>query len=245
VVLCHGLKGFKDWGFFPYLAERLARSGFSVVSFNFSGAGVGEDNETFDELERFAHNTYTNELRDLYTVLDAVTNGALGLRTTDYGLLGHSMGGGIAVLRAAQDERVRALVTWAAVARFGRLIAPLTEQLRRTGKAQILNQRTGQQLPLKRDILDDLDAHGDTTLNVVRAAGSVRAPWLIVHGTADESVPWGDGRDLHRAASDKTDLFLVDGAGHTFGAQHPWSGSNPALEQVVRRTLDWFASHLA
>src|SRR5213080_2182351 len=237
--------GFKDWGFFPYVADRLARAGLAVVSFNFSGAGVGDGSDTFEEPERFGHNTYTNELRDLDIVLDALTQGAFGFQLSAYGLFGHSAGGGIAVLRAAQDERVRALVTWAAVARFGRLIAPLTEQLRRTGKAQILNQRTGQQLPLKRDILDDLDAHGDTTLNVVRAAGSVRAPWLIVHGTAEESVPWGDGRDLHRAASDKTDLFLVDGAGHTFGAQHPWSGSNPALEQVVRRTLDWFASHLA
>jgi len=244
--VCHGLKGFKDWGFFPYIAERLARSGFAVVSFNFSGAGVGEDNETFDELERFARNTYSNELRDLDIVLGALREGAFGFRPSACGLLGHSMGGGIAVLRAAQDERVRALVTWAAVARFGRLIAPLTDELRRTGKAQILNQRTGQQLPLNRDILDDLDAHGDTTLNVVRAAGRVRAPWLIVHGTADEAVPWGDGRDLHRAAlPDGTDLFLVDGAGHTFGAKHPWGGSNPAFEQVVRRTLDWFARHLA
>src|SRR5438093_4985120 len=53
------------------------------------------------------------------------------------------------------------------------------------------------------------------------------------HGTADESVPWGDGRDLRKAArDDATDLFLVDGAGHTFGARHPWAGSNPALEQV-------------
>jgi len=246
VVVCHGFKGFKDWGFFPHVAERLARAGLAVVSFNFSGAGVGEDSDTFDEPERFGRNTYTKELHDLDVVLEAVTSGAFGFRLSAYGLFGHSAGGGIAVLRAAQDERVRALVTWAAVARFGRLIAPLTEELRRTGTARVLSQRTGEELPLYRDMLDDLDAHGAGRLNVVRAAGAVRAPWLIVHGTADQTVPWGDGRDLHNAArAGAPELFLVDGAGHSFGAGHPWAGSNAALEQVVRRTVDWFARHLS
>jgi len=238
--------GFKDWGFLPYVAERLARAGLAVVSFNFSGAGVGEASDTFDEPERFGHNTYTKELHDLDVVLEAVTSGAFDFRPSAYGLFGHSAGGGIAVLRAAQDERVRALVTWAAVARFGRLIAPLTDELRRTGTARVSSQRSGRELPLYRDMLDDLDAHGAGPLDVVRAAGAVRAPWLIVHGTADQTVPWGDGRDLHHAArAGERELFLVDGAGHGFGAGHPWAGSNTALEQVVRRTVDWFARHLA
>lgn len=256
VVLCHGFKGFKEWGFFPYLAERLARAGCATVSFNFSGSGVGADGETFDEPERFAHNTYSHETRDLEVVLGALRDGALGIEAQSYGLLGHSAGGGIAILRAATDERVRALVTWAAVARFGRLIAPLSDELRRTGKSEVLNLRTRQALPLYRDIVDDLDRWGDTTLNVVQAAGQVRAPWLIVHGTADESVPWGNARDLARAAraaaaagegggDGATELFLVDGAGHTFGAAHPWAGSNPALEQVVRRSVEWLGRHLA
>ena len=246
--MCHGFQGFKDWGFFPYVAERLARAGLGVVSFNFSGAGVGEDSATFDEPERFGHNTYTKELRDLDIVLDALTKGAFGFQPSAYGLFGHSAGGGVAVLRAAQDERVRALVTWAAVARFGRLIAPLIDELRRTGTARVVSPRTGEELPLYRDISDDLDAHGAAGggLDVMRAAGAVRAPWLIVHGTADQTVPWGDGRDLHTAAgAGERQLFLVDGAGHGFGAVHPWTGSNPALEQVVRRTLDWFARHLS
>jgi dienelactone hydrolase len=238
--------GFKDWGFLPYVAERLARAGLAGVSFTFSGAGVGEQSDAFDEPERFGHNTYTNELRDLDAVLDAVTTGAFGFQPSAYGLFGHSAGGGIAVLRAAQDERVRALVTWAAVARFGRLIAPLTEELRRTGTARVSSPRSGRELPLYRDMLDDLDANGAGPLDVVRAAGGVRAPWLIVHGTADQTVPWGDGRDLHNAArTGDRELFLVDGAGHGFGAGHPWAGSNVALEQVVRRTVDWFARHLA
>src|SRR2546430_1689060 len=101
-------------------------------------------------------------------------------------------------------------------------------------------------LPVSRDRPDHGAARGPGPLGGVRAAGGGRAPWLIVHGTADQTVPWGDGRDLHNAArAGERELFLVDGAGHGFGAGHPWAGANTALEQVVRRTVDWFARHLA
>src|SRR5687768_17465471 len=52
VVVMHGFKGFKDWGMFPPLAERLAQAGFSAVSFNASGSGVDESGE-FVWPERF------------------------------------------------------------------------------------------------------------------------------------------------------------------------------------------------
>ena len=43
VVICHGFKGFKDWGFFPEVAAALAASGYLAISFNFSGSGIGSD----------------------------------------------------------------------------------------------------------------------------------------------------------------------------------------------------------
>ena len=32
VVVIHGFKGFKDWGLWPSLGERMARAGFSTVT---------------------------------------------------------------------------------------------------------------------------------------------------------------------------------------------------------------------
>src|SRR5216110_859415 len=113
VVICHGFKGFKDWGMFPPLAERLARAGLCAVSFNFSGSGVGADGESFSEPERFAHDTYTRQLGDLTEVLRALSEARLvpGLHVPPrVGLLGHSRGGGVAILKAAEDSDVRALV---------------------------------------------------------------------------------------------------------------------------------------
>ncbi len=243
VVICHGFKGFKDWGWFPVVTDRLARAGFAAVSFNFSGSGVGEDGLTFSEPERFGHGTYTNHLRDLDIVLHALRDGHIGLRPSSVGLVGHSMGGGIAVLRAAEDAAVDALVTWAATARFGRLWGPeQVPEWRRTGKIDVTNQRTGQTLPLYTDMLDDWENHR-AALDVTAAAARVRAPWLIVHGTADESVPESDAQDL-LARAPHAQMLLAEGAGHTFGIAHPWAGSTAAFDRVLNATVEWLTRHL-
>ncbi len=243
VVICHGFKGFKDWGFFPATADRLAHAGFAAVSFNFSGSGVGEPGDSFNEPARFRHATYSNGVRDLDVVLAELRGGGLGVRPTAIGVLGHSMGGGIAALETAQDPGITALVTWSATARFGRLWR--SEQIpewRRSGTLEIVNQRTGERLPLATDILDDLERHAER-LNVLAAASRIRAPWLVVHGAADESVPASDARDL-AACAPHAHLLMVENAGHTFGIKHPWSGSTPQFDQVLEASVDWFSRHL-
>ena len=243
VVICHGFKGFKDWGYFPVAAERLALAGFTAVSFNFSGSGVGPGGESFDEPERFRRNTYSNELRDLGIVLTELRGGGLAVRPAKTGLLGHSMGGGIAALQSATDHAVEALVTWSATARFGRLWrSDQIAEWRRTGTLDIVNQRTGERLPLATDILDDLERNA-ARLNVLAAAESVRVPWLVVHGSADESVPATDARDLAARASE-SQLLLIENGGHTFGIKHPWSGSTPQFDQVLDATVAWFSRFL-
>lgn len=243
VVICHGFKGFKDWGYFPVTAERLAQAGFAVVSFNFSGSGVGAAGDAFDEPERFRHNTYSNELRDLQIVLAELQRGGLGVEPTRTGLLGHSMGGGIATLAAAGNRAIAALVTWSATARFGRLWRQdQIPEWRQSGSLAIVNQRTGVRLPLATDILDDLERNA-ARLDVLAAAASIRAPWLVVHGGADESVPATDARDLAGRAAD-AQLLLIADAGHTFGIKHPWAGSTPSFDQVLDATTGWFSRHL-
>lgn len=243
VVICHGFKGFKNWGYFPVIADQLARAGFSAVSFNFSGSGVGEDGETFSEPERFAHVTYSAEVRDLGLVLDALANGSVGLHPAAIGLLGHSMGGGVVILQTARDDRIGALVTWAATARFGRLWrAEQVSTWRRTGTLDVMNQRTGEILPLSTDILNDLERNA-TSVDVHRAASAVRVPWLIAHGRSDDSVPVDDARSLH-AENPGSELLLLDDAGHTFGIKHPWGGSSKAFDRLYQATVAWFARHL-
>jgi len=243
VVICHVFKGFKAWGVFPVTADRLAHAGFAAVSFNFSGSGVGEPGDSFNEPERFRHATYSNGLEDLARVLTELRGGSLGVQPTAIGVLGHSMGGGVAALLSARDPGITALVTWSATARFGRLWrAEQIPEWRRTGTLEIVNQRTGERLPLATDILDDLERNAER-LDVLAAAESLHAPWLVVHGASDESVPASGARDL-AARAHGSRLLLIDNTGHTFGIKHPWSGSTPQFDQVLGASVDWFSHHL-
>lgn len=232
VVICHGFKGFKDWGFFPRLAERLATAGFTVWTFNFSGSGVGEGDQ-FDEPERWASQKPTADLADLQTVIThARTEGASWL-----GLLGHSRGGGLAILHAARDRDVGALVTWAAIDDFNRFSREDMERWRRTGKLDVVNQRTGQVLTIGREALDDYDAHKDGALDIAAAASQVAVPWLILHGTADSSVDAGVARRLASlSGSPRTELLLLEGADHTLGIRHPWAGSTAEFDQALEHS---------
>ena len=244
VIVVHGFKGFKDWGLWPGLAERLARAGFSAVTFNLSGSGVDDTGE-FVFPERFGHNTFSAELQDLRRVTDALAAGELGVAPpAGMGLLGHSRGGGISVLYTAADPRVRALVTWAAISTVDRWAQDERAAWRDRGVNVVKNARTGQTLPQYTDVLDDIERNADA-LDIETAAGRIAVPWLIVHGSQDEAVPLLEGKRLAAAAPGGRSRFIaVEGAGHTFGAAHPWRGAPPELEQVVDATLGFFAAEL-
>jgi pimeloyl-ACP methyl ester carboxylesterase len=243
VVILHGFKGFKDWGMFPHLAERLGRAGITAVSFNFSGSGV-DDAGDFTLPERFGHNTFSAELSDTRLVVDALYRGELGVPPPGTaGLIGHSRGGGIAVLHAAQDVRVQALVTWAAISTVERWGAEERAAWRTTGRTSILNARTGQTLPLYTDVLDDIERN-ESALDIRSAAGRIRIPWLVVHGHADESVAFAEAQTLVTSSTGRARLLGVEGGGHTFGAAHPWRGSTPELEAVFDATLNWLTTNL-
>src|SRR5215210_7844429 len=144
VVVVHGFKGFKDWGLWPPFAERLARAGFAAVTLNLSGSGVDDTGE-FVFPERFGHNTFSAEVQDLRRVVEALAAGGLGVAPpSSLGLLGHSRGGGIAVLHTAADARVRALVTWAADGTGQRLDSPQRKAWGPAGLEAVKNARTGQ-----------------------------------------------------------------------------------------------------
>lgn len=248
VVVCHGFKGFKDWGFFPYLCETIARrTATLVVSFNFSGCGVGEDLQTFTDLDRFGHNTLSREVEDLGEVLDRLARGSIGGEVVPavsrFGLFGHSRGGAIAILTAAARPDVACTVTWAAVSGLERYAEAFLPQLEADGVAWITNARTGQRLPIWRDLVDDLRDNADE-LDILAAAGRLEAPLLIVHGDSDETVPLDSAHAIAGAAKSAREVRVVEGAGHTMNAIHPFSGPTPELDRAIDASVGWLSAGL-
>jgi dienelactone hydrolase len=244
IVVVHGFKGFKDWGFFPHTCDRLAAAGHAVVSFNMSHSGIGSSPLDFTELDQFGRNTLSLELDDVRAVVDEVLTGELlPRRPRSVAVLGHSRGGGQTVLAAAEDERIAAIATWAAVSHFDRWTDETKDEWRDAGRIWVMNARTGQQMPLDVGLLEDFEAHSDR-LDIPAAAGRVSAPWLIVHGRNDLTVGVAEAHELAEAAQ-KGRLMLVDGAGHTFEARHPFEESTPQLDRALEATIAHFAQLLA
>jgi alpha-beta hydrolase superfamily lysophospholipase len=244
VIISHGFKGFAHWAFFPYLARTLAEDGLNAITFDFSGSGIGADRESFTQAEAFAHNTFSRELEDLELVED------YGRRRKwihgKFGLFGHSRGGGIAILyAAAQAADVSSLVTWAAISYPARWSPEDVITWRKRGHTEITNSRTGQVMRLETDLLDDVELHGKTKVNIEAAAAKIKAPWLIIHGAADDTVPSSEAEHLHSLSKGMSTLRLIEGANHGFSATHPLNEVPPVLEKVVLETAKFFVRNAA
>jgi dienelactone hydrolase len=248
IVICHGFKGFKDWGFFPVLAERLADDGYVTITFNFSRNGIGADPNNFTELEQFAKNTYSHELSDLKAVINTVSSGEVGKNIIDpekIGLLGHSRGGGITLLYASEDERIQCVATWSAIAKVERYSDEVIKQWEKQGFIEIENKRTNQMMRINKEFLTDIKKNGKK-LNILKAASKINIPVLIIHGDNDESVPVSEANEIYEKLNGYgNELEIIEGGTHTFGIRHQVEGVTPEFETVVDLTEIFFDKNLS
>lgn len=252
VVYLHGFKGFKDWGFVPFLGESLAKKGFRVLAMNFSHNGIGANPVEFTELDRFRDNTFSLEVEEAQEVVKAYHAGNLfgAAPGANMGLIGHSRGGGIALLasRGMTDPAIfglKAVCTWASVATFFRYPEESLAQWKKDGVIEMLNTRTKQMMQLGWQLAQDLLDHGHDQLNIEKATRMLEIPLCIVHGTEDQAVSVKDAHKLFAwADSNASEFHELAGAGHTFNAIHPFAGSNPSLDAAIAHTYNFFHHHL-
>lgn len=234
IIFAHGFKGFKDWGTHHLLAEFFAEHGFRFLKFNFSHNGVTADQPTeFADLMAFGENTFSMELEDLGYVINFACGGSGIPVAKKVILIGHSLGGGISIIKAAEDSRISHLITMAAVADFHNLWKKEAEaQWRIQGTMYIHNARTGQQMPLKLTMLHDLDLNAQR-LNIMEKAAEIKQPWLIVHGDKDPTVALKHAQDLE-TANPAAEVLIIPHADHVLGATHPY-----LQEELPEHLLDF------
>lgn len=247
VIFVHGFKGFKNWGSNPHICDSIARRGFYTIAFNFTHNGVEGDSKEFTRLDKFSRNTFSREVGELRDVIDAVADRRLPVPERagkGIGVIGHSRGGGITLIETSNDPRVGAVAVWASVAGFDRYTDAQKQRWRETGFLESKNMRTGQMMRLGVDLLEDLELHADE-LDVGAAAKRLARPLLILHGEQDLSVRIEDGEELARRADPDTTQFVrIPRTNHTFGAVHPFEGTNAVLEEAIDRTATFFRQHI-
>jgi len=248
IIIVHGFKGFKDWGFFPDLGRRFTASGYVTVCFNFSRNGIGSDLQAFSELDKFAENTYSHELADMQTVIEAIKSESIGKRIINpeqLGILGHSRGGAIAILTAKKyPNDFSALVTWSSIARLNRYNDEQIRQWQEKGYIEIENVRTGQMMRLNKTFWDDLQKN-EKKYDLIKVVQDIEIPALFVHGAEDTSVPPEESQLLHdQCRAFLKRLEMIENANHTFGIKHPFENPTPEYETAAYLSEHWFDSNL-
>ena len=203
VVICHGFDSNKDNEFIFSLWDNISRAGFVCMRFDFTGHGESKGS--------FRDFTITQEIRDVKNAVELLkTSGVVNEKKIF--LIGHSLGASVAIL-AASEEKIKAVVAISGIARLDDFISSKFSEhqiaeWKRKGYVQFYDFDE-----LSTELLKDIEKH-----DILSAAGRLKCPLLIMHGTDDTSVPSENAKEIFYHAKDIRKLELIEGADHRFTA---------------------------
>jgi pimeloyl-ACP methyl ester carboxylesterase len=220
VILCHGMESNKNSDKLVLMSDALAARGILTLRFDFAYAG--ESSGKFEDI------TCSGEVDDLQAAYALIQNRQPGKTA----IFGSSLGGTVALLFAAREATVAALVTLAAPLHpenFPRRILTLAQcQQWREQRFTIYN---GQRLNVS--LLEDLES-----IQVSDSVRRIKCPVLILHGDADEIIPVEEAYELHACLSSAKRLSILPGTDHRL--------SDPVLlQRAITEALDWLTEHVS
>jgi hypothetical protein len=232
VLMLHGFGSAKDevGGMFARAAAALAERGIASLRIDFRGFGKSDGDTGAATLDGM--------LADARVALDAL-RAMEGIDPARLGLLGFSLGGGVAMLLAAEEKGgLRSLVTWSSVgdpdADFRALLGDATfARARAEGIVGLdLGWRT---MALKAGFFDSLAGR-----DLKAAVAAYPVAFLAVVGDQDSLAAYGEGFLAAAGGSDKA-LAVIPGGDHIFHVLGPDQG---LADDVIRRTAERFAATL-
>lgn len=209
VVLIGGLDSVKEE--LQVMADYFLRRGMATLALD--GPGQGETGLTMGIEPAYE--------KPVAATIDFL-GGMRGIDTGRLGLYGQSLGGHYVIRAAAYEPRVRA-----AVASSGPYsLANRWDQLSPTSRAGY-QYRTGAKTP-------EETAERLRPLDLTGVVEQVACPLLVLHGTADEVVPFSEGERIVREAKHATFWPQPDG-NHSLSNRH---------FEVRTGVADWLAERL-
>ncbi len=217
IITLHGLESSKDSGKWPTIASRLYCEGFACLRFNFRGCGEGLEKSEGE----FEHASLTGRIKDYRSALQFLQDtGKVDMRRL--GVIGSSFGGMVAV--AAQDKRIKAMITLSTPHRIPRFDRPQIPE-----EVNYVEPPSGR--GFKKGFYEDLWRYD--VLKAIRSA----PPILILHSSSDEVVPLEHSQKLYEAAAEPKRLEIIEGADHIFSKREH-------LNKVIDLSLEWFRKFL-
>ncbi|WP_192930706.1 alpha/beta hydrolase [Deinococcus sp. AJ005] len=224
VLLLHGFASQKDevGDMYKNLAVKLAAQGIASLRIDFQGSG--------DSKVPFKQMTFTNQVSDAQAAFDYL-KGRPEVDATRLGLLGFSMGGGVAIKLAANAANpVKSLALWSS-----------------TGSRSLADLEAGSRATAEKEGVVDVDL-GFTKIKLGRAfysslqnqnletdIGKFRGNTMIIYGTADPlsgNAPYF----LYNLQGKIQNLVLINGADHIY---HVLTEDKSESNGVIDITVNW------
>ena len=251
IVFCHGFGGVKE-GTPPGLSTLLAKSGYTVLTFDYRGFGASEGPR--------GRLVPAEQVEDAVHAL-ALMSERMGLDPKRIGIYGTSFGGGIAILAARRSGIARAAVVTVPVTSGSNWLKSIfrwhefIDLKRRAMSAIATKAATGEvQMVDRFDIMrpdpttearytEKLALTLETFYHVlihepVDEAAQLRIPVAVIGVTGDPLVPFDQAVDLHERLPGPKQLHVFDGNDH-------FVVYDKALAPVAERAIAWFDSHIA
>jgi len=194
IILLHGFLSSKEDLYF--LAEKLSKKGYDVLSLDMYAHGESEGN--------FTDLTISKCVSDLHDIISSFKE----MKTySSYSLFGHSMGGYIALSYCSKYKDINSIILSAPVSDFNDLFK--TANLKEWKENNILSDKNlGLNIHLNYDFFID----GLELFNYNKA-NEIYVKTLIIHGSDDSVVSIEQSKNLSSALKHST-LYIVSNAEH-------------------------------
>ena len=232
VLMLHGFGSSKDevGGMYAREARALAEKGIASLRIDFAGFGKSEGDT--------GSTTIDLQLANAKAALDALKKSE-DVDPARVGVLGFSLGGGIATLLAGDSgSEVKSLVTWSSVGDFqsdflGELGQKAFDRAKEDGIVGLdLGWRT---IALKQSFFDSL-----AKFKIDDAIAAYGGAYLTIAGAKDFSAGYTD-RFVGLSKSQTKEAWVVPDGDHIYGVL----GTDQSMaDSVIKKTAEWFASTL-
>ena len=184
-----------------HMTAGLARRGFGVMRFDFTGLGESEG--------EFAAANFSSNVRDLVRAADFLRAGGRAPSL----MVGHSLGGAAVLAAAGEVPEVRAVCTVGAPAEpahVAHLFTGAADEIREKGEAEVL--LAGRPFRIRRQFLEDIEAA--KLAGKIADLGRAGKALLIFHSAADKTVEIENAQKIYQAARHPKSFVSLDRADH-------------------------------
>jgi uncharacterized protein len=193
IICCHGHSGSKadNLG----IGTNLWRAGYNVVLFDFRGRG---------DSAPWPQTLISREVDDL---LAAVAYARQRLPDAPIGVIGYSMGAAVAILAAAREPAIAALVADSSFTAGADVVAHgVRNTLRIPPRPLVLAAD---------EVVSRRHGYRFSQARPIDAIGAIAPrPVLIIHGENDSITPFGHAHALYAAAGEPRQLWVMPGIEH-------------------------------